>query len=73
LPRALLRGAAIAHFNKGVANATEDTMNPRLQALAASIRAALPNFVPARGLLVAAVVLGAAGYGLYTNPPVRTV
>jgi regulator of protease activity HflC (stomatin/prohibitin superfamily) len=51
----------------------EDTMNARLQALAASIRASLPNLVPARGLMVAVVVIGAVGYGLYLNPPVRTV
>jgi regulator of protease activity HflC (stomatin/prohibitin superfamily) len=48
-------------------------MNPRLQPLVDSIRGALARLAPAKGALALLVVIGAAGYALYRNPPVRTV
>ena len=52
-------------------------MHPRLQPVAAAIGAALSrlasSLASARGTLVVLALLGAAGYVLYKNPPIRSV
>src|SRR5258706_5154704 len=52
-------------------------MHPRLQPIAAATAAALSRtfttLAGARGAIVVVALVGAAGYYLYRNPPVRSV